>query len=593
MLPASFQARPAMHPDLARAVDAAFEDDSDTDLDALLERLEAAIAAAPQDRALRDLRLRLSEGIGHRSLQIEDLSALAQMDPNDLRSALTLALLRHRWAYHLAEPEDDEEEAEDDDAAEAQRLALEQQSLQELQALLRHPAADAALARELLNGWQERVFGQDWSLLAAALRACARWPADAALQRQLALAWASLSRQGPDFELPDGQPPVGFAMDYAGQLHDPALVRRTLDALERPLTQQPQDAELLDLRARLHLGLSRFDAAAADFQAAAQAWQAAGDADAAEESADWARRCAAGRSALSEDMLGGIEEALAQLGREPDSPPRSEAAAAFLAESNAEMARLREELEGQLAEARPAIQAENSAPTAEQRAELEALAQTLASKLDGVLPFEPLRYREAQPEPHELHPQLAAFDAQARALGFECLCWVETLDYTERFGAPTLTGAWPHPSGEATLLSTAVAALHVSELETEFSDGRQLITSQGRGRNYFGGGPQVDVLLVDASLPLPEVIELHRARVAHALAHTSGLALRPWRNAADLLAAQERQRQAKLAYRLAVGKDEWEARSVPVNHPEVFVPLMREAALAYVRAAQAQREGRA
>ena len=203
--------------------------------------------------------------------------------------------------------------------------------------------------------------------------------------------------------------------------------------------------------------------------------------------------------------------------------------------------------------------------------------------------IEALRYREAHPHREDLHPRLAEFDAQMRGLGFECLCWVETLDYSEQFGGTTLTGVWPHPSGEATLLSTAVAALHVSELETEFSDGRQLITSQGRGRNYFCGGPQVDVLLVDASLPLIEVIELHRARVAHVLTHTPGLALRPWQNAADYRGAQERQRQAKLTYRLAVGMDETEARSVPVNHPEVFVPLVREAALAFVREAQAQR----
>ena len=582
-----------MPEDLAHAVNAALEDEADTDLDALFKRLAAAIAAAPQDRALRELRLRLSEGFGHASLQLEDLGALVQLNPSDLRSALALALKRQHGAYELNEPEeagDDGEEGEaEDGAAEAQRQALEQQTLQELHALLRHPDADAAFAKELLDGWQEHLYGQDWSLLAAALRACARWPADATLQGQLAQAWASLSHRGPDFELPDGQPAVGFAVDYAGQLHDPALVRRSLETLEPLLARQPQDAELLALRAHLHLGLSRFEAAAEDFQAAAQAWQAAGEAEAAQESADWAQRCAAGRSALCDDMLGGMEHALAQLGQAPDRPPRHAAAAAFLAKSNAEMTRLRQELESELAEARPAILAGNRAPSAEQRAELEALAQTLASALEGVLPFEPLRYRQAHPRREELHPQLGAFDACMRELGFECLCWVETLDYTERFGAPTLTGVWPHPSGEATLLSTAVAALHVSELETEFSDGRQLITSQGRGRNYFGGGPQVDVLMVDASLALPEVIELHRARVAHALAANPGLRLRPWTSAADFIAAQERQRQAKLAYRLAVGQDETEARSIPVSHPEFFVPMMRQAALDFVRSAQAQR----
>ncbi|MBH9578070.1 hypothetical protein [Inhella proteolytica] len=591
-----------MHADLARAVDAAFEDDSETDLDELLARLGQAIAAAPQDRALRQLRLRLSEAIGLRELQIEDLSALVQADADDLQSALTLALHRHRWAGYLAAPAyDGNEDEELDDAAaeaaaqaeEAQRLALEQLSLQELRRLAQHPKADADFVEQLLQGWQERVFGQDWSLLAIALRAGARWPEAPALRRQRALAWASLAHQGPDFETPDERPPVGFAVDYAGGLHDPALCRRAHQAVDAALAAQPQDAELLDLRARLHLGLSDFAAAAQAFEAAAQTWRAQGDEDAATESADWARRCAAGRSALSDDLLGGLEEAVARLGQGADSPPRSEAAAAFLAEMNENMARLRSELEGQLAEARPAIEAENSAPSAEELAELEALAQTLAPKLAGLLAFEPLRCREAHPRAAELHPRLAEFDAQMQQLGFERLAWIEIQDYSERFGAITLTGVWPHPSGEATLLSTAVAALQVSELETEFSDGRQLITSQSRGRNYFGGGPQVDVLFVDASLPLEEVIELHRARVAHELAHTPGLALRPWKNAADFIAAQERQRQAKLAYRLAVGKDGWEARSVPVKHPEVFVPLMREAALAYVRDAQARHAGSA
>lgn len=583
-----------MHQDLERQVALLLDPNDDTDVDgeALWQKLGEAIAAAPDDGALRELRLRVADAFGMRAEHLADLQALVRLRPDDLDRALDLALKQHRWAFFFSVDDEDAAEPDGEDRCELEQRAARARMM----ALAQRASADAAFQERLLRRWADDFISAPWDRLTLALQACAAHAGHPGLRRQLALAWAGLSGQGPDFELAEGKQPMGFAVDVYGALHDAGAAARALASIDELAQQGVEDAELLSVRANLLRGLSRFDAAAEAFEQAALAHDreaaAQADVEAAQEAQDSAAQarqdaalCRQGRTALGSSQMDAMDDALAGWNQRLPGGRGHEA----LKDWQAEMQQRMNEIGAEWDRARPAIREAVQTPDATALAEMQAMADKLARSLKGLLAFEPSGAQAWDGPRADIDPRLLAFEAEVQALGLAHVAWVETPAYTRHFGALTLSGAWSTANGDATVICTAVAALQISEVETELDDGRQLITSRGRGRNYFFGGPQIDILQVDASLPLPQLIALHQARVALALSLQPARAVRPWRNATDYLGGQDRQRQAKLAYRLQVGCDDVEARGIPVDYPEFFVPLMREAALAFVRQAAAER----
>lgn len=586
-----------MTQDWAAVVDAALNDDHD--FDAAWQGLTEAIEQAPSDAALRRLRIRLAEAAGQPREHVADLQALAAIAPDDDAVALELALLQYRWAFVLVDDEasDDEDEVpgEEDDDGEAEEgpvpssaELLRQQQLQALMAMSARPGREAAWFLRLLEGWDECVIGHAWQQLVVALRANATHPADAALHRHLWRSWQQVTELPPDFDLPEGQVPVGFCIDLFGQPHDALMAQRALQAMDEALARDPDNAEVLSARAHLQQGLSRLAAAAADHAAAAAAHEARGEADEAAEARRLATLCTQGRAALANAWTSDIDTSVERIGQLPQPEGAADPdLAAFMAEMHEQSLQTQASLREQFELLRSQLQTQPDAPDEQARAELAATAERVAGQLGGALAFEPLVFVEHAHEAvaAQLNPQLLAFDARMQALGIPRLAWAENPAYTTLFRTRALTGIWPHPSGDVVLLCSAAGQVNVAELETELDDGRQFITTASRGRNFFGGGPRVDVLHADASLPLEDWVALHQARVALALARSPGVAVKRWRQFDDFVAAQERQRQAKMAHRLAVGLDDFEALAIPSDWPEHFVPMVQAAALAAVERA--------
>jgi len=510
--------------------------------------LEARAAAAAR-------RLKVGEPMSWRdqAQRLADLALVCLHDPADREAALALATGQCRFTRLLLDDE------EGDDAA-AVAAAVER-----LRALATAQIGDAAFLARLLESWDEHVYSHPWPRVAAALSALAAYPQDRALQRALIRGWVAASAAPPGFELPDDRTPVGFAESVQGGRTDALAAQHALREIDCALARDGDDADLRLERARLLSDLNLFAAAADDFDRAAALLSTpsliqAGGPERARDAADEARRHREGRASLSAALAGALGNAMAQL-----ADPNEGLQASF-----SDLDRL--------------LRGQPDLPDEEAMQELAALARTIATQVATPSMFEPAPWREmgADEVAQGLDPRQHAADAAWQAHGLRPVCWAEHAAYSRRFGAQAVCGVWLHDSGDTVALHSTAGAVEAVDLETEFADGTQLVTTLGRGRNFLGGGPAIDTLHVDAVLPRAHLLALHRARVAHRLAKGSAL-VRPQRRFADFVAAQERQRMAKLDYRRRVGLDDFEACGIPAPFPEHFVPRVQEA----VRAAMA------
>lgn len=548
-------------------VEAALADEHE--LEDAYRQLDAAIDAAPHDPALRRLRAQLHEATWRRTDQVADLRVLCELEPADRDAALALCRLEHRWAWQLATPpaEDDEDEPEADEAV---VQALEQAAGARLLALAEAQRGDADWTAQLLAAWTDLPLATNVTVrLRLALQARVAHPHHAGLLREAAHAWVDLATTVPTAEPPPDKPPMGVCVSPQGDFTDALAAEHALAAI----AAAPPDAGLAEAQAMLEQNLCRFDAAAAAWERHAALLRAAADAgdeeaaEAAEAATAQAARCRGGRAALAAGLMEGVDSALEALGAAPDDPPDLPEAAREL------MAQLRAGREERLASLREQAEAMQTAMTAGAAppdfAALDEQADGIAGQILGAVPLQPMAW-----VPHDgrgLDPRLQAGAERWRALGLALVGWAEVPAYSRQFGAPTVAGLWSTPEGDALVVHIAVRHLENVDIETELADGRQLLTTLGRGRNFLGGGPWVDTLHLDHDADLAEVLALHRARVALA---AGGTALRPVRSVADAEAMQERQRQAKWAWRKSEGLGLFEALGVPVEPAEHFAPRL-------------------
>ncbi len=603
------------------ALDAALESDEDTDLEPLWLELGSAINARPGDADLRRLRIRMAEAIRDHRTRHADLLALRSLDPADRQAWLDLALLQHRWAFLLVDDDDSDDdevgeaEAEADDAdcthiqvsvraaqpeADEPQAGLEAEALRWIAELLATHQPDAAFCTEVFACWSDANIYAPWLRLRLALQAAATHPHDPALQRVLAEAWDDLANQAPESYNPEGPPPMGFLFDVGGTLWDPFLIDRALQGYAQLLASAPGDTDLLRRRARLAEAMCDFPAAANDFAAAGQALEdaAAGIADpdeqaqALSDAQDLRARaalCRGGRAALQQDAAAAIDQAMERLRTPLPHGAGSEAAQAFLAEWDDGRDERLESLSTDLSALRELQSTVLSTPDAEQLAQMEALARKLAGNVVGSVQLVPMQIEPIAADAFEGDwvAALETFRGAMATIGWQDLGWAEWPGFRAMLGHQAVSSLWCDPASGTLALGFAARGTVLVDLETELADGRLLVTSLSRGRNFLTGGPRVDTLFIEPTLSYQEACALHVARVAWTLAQAQGgSACRP-ASVPDIAAVQESARQAKTHFRLAEGLTLPEALGVPHDFPELFAPMLQAAtreALAPLRA---------
>lgn len=523
------------------------------------KRLKVAIETSPPSRRLRRLRMALSRAANLRDDYLADLRALVQIDPRGI-ATLELGLQEFAWGG-----------ADDDDPAAAGRR------LTQLLGLLHQLGSDAKRLSWALDVWDGSSVWEPWWRLQIALHAAALHPGDPALRRHLALSWAQLVQHPPAIESPDGRPPLGFALDATGNLCDALMAGRALAALDASLAASPDDPELLNARALVNQGVSRFVPAEMDFAQAGRAWDREadrsglppGDAARARSYADrafaLAQRCSGGRETLSRPWLpdsGGGPHTPGTLFSMPTFPgvPTGKVPAAKGGSTPGESPE-------------------------QQQARLAMLARTVAEQLAPLLDPVGGRWRQARSTPKDLSvpPGLPTGAAMDEA-GLAALAWAEHPSLDDGAGGRVPCHVWASRDGAVTVVAATLGPdAFAVEACTEFTDGRFVVTTNSRGRTCTGGSAAVDILHVDPTLALDRLLALHRGRLAVLRAGQPALAVRPVRSFSDFADAQDRQRAAEQAHRRACGLDEFEALAVPAELPEVFAPMLQGAALAWLK----------
>lgn len=608
------QALPAQVDQALAAADPDADTDSTSapDTETLWRRLGEAIEAWPDDARLRRLRIRLAEAAHAHTTRIADLAVLCTLLPEDREARLDLALLQCRWAFLMVDDDTDDTDEEGEDVTDEDDLgdsgdisdtgaSDDTGALPSAQALLEHEARgwltdlvqaqrhDADFCVKLLTRWSEAGIHAPWQKLQLVLLAGAAHPEDTRLARLLGEAWESLAGEPPAMMDSEGPLPMGFAVDVFGALWDPLLIERALLSHEQGLARHPGDSDLLARCARLHQAMSDFPTAATWFDAAADALErSTGSTDDDEERAEGERQsaelraladqCRGGRTALTQASFDAIDDAMPQLQQPvtlPDdaSDDVKEWLRSWQASSQERMGRLSAELE-LLREQQAGVR---NAPDDEQLSELQQLAGSVAGRILASLPLEPMDMRAITPDEFERDwpGLLQAPSSLLHGLGWQALGWIEWPMFRQLLGHQSVSSAWVDPAcGSVALLSPARGTVLV-DLETTLSDGRHLVTSLSRGNNFLTGGPQVDTLFVEPTLPLDEAAALHQARLAWLLARSPGVSAHPPASLDDVMAQQEQGRQAKLHFRLTQGVTRFEALGVPNDYPEVFGPLLQ------------------
>ncbi len=551
-----------MSRDLSALVDATLA--GKHEFESAWRQLGAAIDAGPKLRRLRRLRIRLAQAADMRAEHLADLRVLCAIDPGDRIAALDLALRDFAWPSDHAGSEPPAADA----AQPSNRLAR-------LLSLLHLLGTGASRLAWALDIWDSSRVWEPWSRLQIALHASALHPAHAALQRHLALSWAELVQHPPAMEAPDGQLPLGFALDATGNLCDALMAGRALAALDASLARSPDDPEVLNGRALVNQGISRFLAAELDFAGAARAWDRAADRagmpvdesararDFADRAFALAQRCSGGRDTLSRPWLpdsGGGPHTPGTLFSMPTMPN--------LAPARREP-RQRQDVAGDETEEQT-------------RSRLAAQARQMVERLASLLDPVPGAWSELSKPPRDaaaLHWVPAAMDAA----GLSPLCWADHPSLRDARGRLAPCRVWCSHDGSVTVVAVALGAIVGVEVGTEFSDGRHLVTTNARGRTCLSGGARVDSLHADATLHLDSLLVLHRARVALLRAQEPRAKVCATQSFADFAASQERQRIAQQAHRTSCGLDEFEALAVPAEVPELSAPLLQAAALDWLR----------
>lgn len=589
-----------------KALDAAFAAEENTDLEPLWLEVSAEIEAQPRHAGLRRLRMRMAEAFFEHAQLHEDLCALRDIEPGNRDVRLQLALVQHRWAFLIAPDEEDAAaeggDAQSDDVVEVTRRDLEggddQQARTQLEhealgwiaQLLRQHRADADFCATVLHQCSEASIYAPWLRLTLVLELAAAHPRDVRFKREVAMAWQELANQAPEGHDPDsGQLPMGFMLDVNGTLWDPFLQERALDAIDALLQRSPADTDLLARRARLLEARCDFPKAALAYAAAqgvlvTAAGQSADEeereslAASAAEMGERSRLCQAGRVAIAEAMMAGIDDAIAQFRQAlPVREDASEQARQFAQDWQKSMQASEKEFSESVDTLRATIPSHTLDPDVLEafEAQAEQIATGIAASIElsphGAFPVEPAQFESDWATP------LAPVRAQFLDAGWRDLAWLEWPAFRKVFGHQVASAVMINAAGDSIAMATIAKGVLLVDLETELSDGRFIATSTSRGRNFLAAGIDLDTLLIEPSLQISEAVALHAARVDLALSVAPTCVTVKCADIGQAIQQQERIRELKTRFRLERGITESESLGIPHDFPEVFAPMLRAA----------------
>ncbi|MGM9483322.1 hypothetical protein ACS5PN_19150 [Roseateles sp. NT4] len=98
----------------------------------------------------------------------------------------------------------------------------------------------------------------------------------------------------------------------------------------------------------------------------------------------------------------------------------------------------------------------------------------------------------------------------------------------------------------------SLATRHCAGFETEFADGRQLVTSNAQAASVLSGPPAIENAYFPYGTPVPQLLTSHRGRISSIAAGEAPTRPSAMRSMEDILAMQRRQSMLKVAHRSAV-----------------------------------------
>lgn len=571
---------------LCTRIDVYLSDESDAvddDGDALMELLEAAIAAHPGEARLYVLRARMHAMAYYILDAANDWEQALQLAPDDRIAALELARLRLRRADRLAEmavrrekaaaspvqqaldgDEDDWDEA-DDARASALAAQFETGATQALRKLMCVHVADLDFVLLLLDALDDMHNVSPWVHYTLLLQALAAHPGITELKTREARFLVSLAGHcGIDSE----EIPAGYLETFSGQRFHVITLERALRAIDAAIAIAP-DPALLSSKGELLTAMEQYQDAAMAYAQAAELFDGIADEDATEH-ADAARKqenlCRQGRGALIEDqfaMVDGAMEQLAELHRSMGSEPDSG----------------QEEMKSSMAQCRDSLESVADGLDAEQQAEYERMAESVAQQTVNLISFEPIVLLPiAQADlVGGLSPWYAEIGGQLAAAGLGFRHQFDNPTNTRLLGMQCQGQLWTDAGGGSALVAETVRSLTLKRLVTELSDHSFIMTADDRARSFWEYGPSIDPMSVDADTPIGDMVQLHLARVARRLADTPGLSAVPIDSLERLAEVENRARTEKIAFRYSQLITEAEVRGMHVQFHDQFKALLTSA----------------
>jgi hypothetical protein len=561
------------------------------DFDTTMELLDKKIAAQPHEPALYRLRAQLYAAACDRLSAWQDWVRINALVPHDRDAALEMACLQYQLAVQIADAEmhgvDDPNPMIDDGSriadewagaaadSEARIAHLRQQAIALLCSLMRQHADDSVFALQLLVVWNRLPVWEPWVHYTLILTALTAHPHHRELRKQEADYLVTLANAVAE---DDNKISSGYFADSLGSPCHALTVERALQAIDT-LLNDGVEADLLSSKAALLTALQDYPGAADAYRQLAQAYDhlltgAAQDAQAEliesrDRATTQAALCSAGRHAFIAAQFGDIDASMARF------RDMQQALSERIAGDNDQWQLHNAEIDGAIAQWREATGDIATEPPEERRLLLIASARKIAQKTVALINQQSIELHAIDGEAQQVVLWFNQIAPQLEAAGLTLQAW-----FSHHATSPSMTEAachqfWNDATHQFAFTAETVRQLRLRRLLSELSDGSLLVTADTRGTSYYASGPDIDTFQVFKDTSISDMIALHQARVALALAMTPGLHVRAVDSLSRLQEVENRMRVLKNRFRAEVGMTDAEIRGLHVDFHDYFSALLK------------------